>query len=230
VEPAHLLELIRSAPERYGTVRATLRYRGTVSYAKDPREHSVQRGRTARVRGVCGGKPPGLSETRNRTALSSGAAGRGTRTATGGAWRRRCRVAGGNSRLRGSQETADRRTARQRAGVGAPRRSRPARTRSAVFRVGPRPLLDLLSPVHGRDLRDLWGVASFGSYGGGPVVVGGWGGGAPAWCARNGVGLGMEPWPLELGRELRRLGGRSDSRRRPVRPGRFNPRQPLPWR
>jgi len=47
VEPEHVLELIRSAPERYGTVRAALRYRGDGLVHKEIRE-SIMRSEAGR--------------------------------------------------------------------------------------------------------------------------------------------------------------------------------------
>src|SRR5215207_7749261 len=43
MEPEQVLELIRSAPERYESVRAALRYRGDVLVRKEIREHIVRR-------------------------------------------------------------------------------------------------------------------------------------------------------------------------------------------
>ena len=49
MEPEQFLELIRSAPERYESVRAALRYRGDGAVRKgDPPAHSA-----ARVRSLC---------------------------------------------------------------------------------------------------------------------------------------------------------------------------------
>ena len=73
-----VIELMRSAPRRYKTVRAVLRYRGDGPTIKDARERYLasELGRLeARVET---GAPPGAS-TPSQTAPSAGAAAFGTR-------------------------------------------------------------------------------------------------------------------------------------------------------
>ena len=50
MEPEQVLDLIRSAPERYDTVRATLRYRGDGPVRKEIRESIVRSELGRRVR------------------------------------------------------------------------------------------------------------------------------------------------------------------------------------
>ena len=78
MEPEQVLDLIRSAPERYDTVRAALRYRGdgrTIKAACD-RYLASELGRLEP--GVCPA-PPWKATTPSSTALSAGAAARGMR-------------------------------------------------------------------------------------------------------------------------------------------------------
>jgi hypothetical protein len=90
VQPEEVLELIGSAPQRYDTVRAALRYRGDGPTKKEIRERIVRTEAGRRAFRISLGKPPrgpcALSTTRSLTDPSGGAPGRGTQTSSTGVW------------------------------------------------------------------------------------------------------------------------------------------------
>lgn len=99
MEPEAVLELMSSAPRRYETVRAALRYRGD----GPPSRSSGNGSRAARPTGArsgCLGRARMPPATPNRTAPSDGAAGCGSSTTTAGVWSSRYRAAAWTSRPR----------------------------------------------------------------------------------------------------------------------------------
>ena len=214
MEPEQVLELIRSAPERYESVRAALRYRGDGPVHKEIRERIVRSEAGRQAFQVS----PGEASEPIRHPEPDGPFGWSCRAwhADQYHWRMETEVPGGGVAISASK-------GRRRLPIGGPPgsglvwdrrdRSRTARGRPAMVRAGPRSLLDLLPLAHGRDLRDLPRTTPPGSHGKGPGVVGGARGCATRGRTGRGVGLGVGSRPPTLGRGRVR-GGRGYGSRR----------------
>jgi hypothetical protein len=103
VRPEEVLELMRSAPERYDTVRAALRYTGDGSTIKAIRERFLGSGPVGAPSGGLR-SPSRRHTTPSPTGRSAGGRGCGGRTSTAGgrSWicRRRGKIVASTGRLR----------------------------------------------------------------------------------------------------------------------------------